>query len=79
MNFDQPSAGCLLPQRLPEGAVFLQLPVHPSQMQPLQLDQRESNPQFHPCIPAVSLCNAKPNSTQDKYIMLEVHLLIFTH
>ncbi len=59
MNVDQVFTGCLLYQRLPEGAVFLQLPVYPSQKQPLQLDQQGSNPQFHPCILAVSQCNAK--------------------
>ena len=79
MNVDQVFTGCLLYQRLPEGAAFLQLPVYPSQKQPLQLDQQGSNPQFHPCILAVSQCNAKHNNTQENYMMLEDQLLIFTY
>lgn len=76
MNVDQPSTGCLLHQRLPEGAAFSHMPVHPSQKQSLLLDQQGSNPQFHPCIPALAQCNAKHNSTQGNYVMLEDQLLI---
>ena len=77
MKVDRPSTGCLPHQRLREEAVFSQLPVYPSQKQPLQLDQQGSNPQFHPCIPAFGQCNAKHSTTQGNYIMLEDQL--FTH